>query len=243
MKDKVILITGSSRGIGAATARLAANRGARVIVHASERSEYIDTIARDLNAERMICDITNRIEVAGEISRLIKIAGHIDALINCAGIVEPKQFNESTDEDWLRHFRVNFLGTVNVVQAVIPYMLERRGGRIVNVASICGHPSMSSNGVMAYSASKAAVINLTSSLAKEYAPHIAINAVSPGYTITRLSDKWDKRVWGLVESSLLGRAAETKEIAEPLLFLASDVESEWLTACNSILFSLLKLIR
>ena len=99
-------------------------------------------------------------------------------------------------------------------------MQKARGGRIVNIASI--RANIGTSGKPVYSASKAAIVNLTSVLAKEFAPDIYVNAVSPGYTNTPISANWDKKVWKQVNTALVGRIAQPKEIAEAILFLASD---------------------
>jgi len=146
----------------------------------------------------------------------------IDGLINCAGVVKPKPFLESEDENWLTEYKVNFLGTVHFCQAIIPQMLKNKYGRIVNIASIRGHSATSTARGMSYSASKAAIVNLTASLAKEYAPDIAVNAVSPGFVQTEMSKTWNETVWNQAKSSLLKRTAQPSEIGEVLLFLVSD---------------------
>ena len=117
-------------------------------------------------------------------------------------------------------FKVNVLGTVHFCQAVIPQMQKNKYGRIVNVASLRGFGAAS--GKPAYSASKAAIINLTASMAKEFSPDIIINAVAPGFTETPIAKNWDDEVWAKVNTSLLGRIAQPKEIAEVILFLTSD---------------------
>ena len=137
--------------------------------------------------------------------------------------VEP--FIEASDENWLENYQTNFLGTVHVIQSVLPSMLANGYGSIVNVSSIRGERTMASNRGMAYSASKAAVINLTAGLAKEYAPAVRVNSVAPGFTLTDMSKTWNDTVRNQVKTALLGRGAEPEEIAEAILFLASDKAS------------------
>lgn len=225
LEGKVILITGSSRpnGIGAATAKVAKEYGAEIILHGKTESDGLKTIARDLDADFITCDVADEKTVKESIDKIIKQVGKIDVLVNCAGITNPKVFADTTDEDWMELFKVNVLGTVHFCQAVIPIMQKNNYGRIVNIASIRGYGITS--GRAAYSVSKAAIINLTSTLAKDYAPTIAVNAVSPGLTNTDMSKTWDEKVWKQVKSALLGRVAEPNEIAEVILFLASDKAS------------------
>jgi len=225
MEGKTILITGSSRGMGAAVARLASSRGARVIVHGNTETKELKKLAGNLGAEYLYCDVSDKKAVIKAVDSIMPIVKRIDSLINCAGIVVPKPFLEADDDNWLSQYRVNLLGTVHFVQAVVPYMKKSKYGRIVNVSSIRGDSVGTSNRVMAYSASKAAVINLTAALAKEYAPDIAVNAVSPGFTMTGMSKTWNDTVWIQVKSSLLGRAAKPEELAEVMLFLAGDKSS------------------
>jgi 3-oxoacyl-[acyl-carrier protein] reductase len=220
LKDKVILITGSSRGIGAATARLAKKYGATVILHGRTNSNHLKRLTKELDSDYIFGDVTDAKKVKQSVSKIVKEHGRIDALINSAGMTHRAKFMESNDKLWLDTFKVNVLGTVHFCQAVIPFMQKKKYGRIVNVASIRAHGITS--GRPAYSVSKAGIMNLTATLAKEFAPHILVNAVSPGFTKTDMSKTWDKAVWKQVNSALLKRVGKPEEIAEMLLFLASD---------------------
>ena len=216
--------TGSSSGIGEATARLAKKYDARVILHGKTESEALKNLAKELDCEYIFCDVSEKKAVDAEVQRIFKKVKRIDCLVNCAGIAPRATFLESTDELWLDIFKVNVLGTAHFCQAVIPQMQKNKYGRVVNIASIRAYENTS--GRPAYSASKAAIVNLTAVLAKEFAPQIAVNAVAPGYTDTPLAKKtWDEEVWKKVESALLGRIAQPREIAEAILFLASDKAS------------------
>jgi 3-oxoacyl-[acyl-carrier protein] reductase len=224
LKDKNILITGSSSGIGAATARLAKEHGATVILHGRTEDEKLKTLAKELNCEYIFCDVGDQNAVQSEVQKIIEKVKRIDILVNSAGIAPVQDFLESTDEFWLDMFKTNVLGTTHFCQAVIPNMQKNNYGRIVNVASIRGYPATSGN--PAYAASKGAIITTTASLAKLFAPGIAINAVAPGFTNTSMSKTWtDKKVLAQAESCLLGRIAQPEEIAEAILFLASDKAS------------------
>ena len=226
MKDKVVLITGSSRGgIGTASARIAASQGAKVVLHGHTANQELKDLAKELGCEYIVCDIADKAAVEAAVAEVIQKAGRIDALINCAAMAEAAPFLESDDDHWLRVYKVNVLGTVHFNQAVIPHMLKAKRGRIVNVASIRGHENMASSRITAYSASKASIVNLTAALAKEYAPHIAVNAVSPGFTLTHMSKGWTEAVHAQVKTALVGRAAQPEEIAEVMVFLASDKAS------------------
>ncbi len=220
LQNKTILITGSSRGIGAATARLATQYGARVVLHGKTDSDELKNIANELGTSYVVADLTSGEEISKAAEHAIANAGHIDCLINCAGITKSFPFLEASDEIWEEIFMINVLGTVRFCRALIPHMQQHGGGSIVNIASIRGRDTTS--GRTAYSTSKAAIINLTCSLAKEFAPAIRVNAVAPGFTKTDMSKEWGERTWSQSKQSLVGRAAEPIEIAEAVLFLASD---------------------
>ena len=219
LQGKTVLITGSSSGIGAATAKLALGYGATVILHGKEEDQKLKSLAKELNCKYIFCDVVDKLAVEKAVSEVSKI----DILVNCAGVTLRQNFLESTDDAWLDVFKVNVLGTTHFCQAVIPIMQKNNYGRIVNIASIRGYGITS--GRPAYSASKAAIINLTAVLAKEFSPTVAVNAVSPGFTETAMAKTWDDEVWRQVKSALLGRVAQPKEIAEAILFLASDKAS------------------
>jgi 3-oxoacyl-[acyl-carrier protein] reductase len=216
--NKVIFITGSSRGIGAATARLARARGATVILHGRTDSDALKQTAKELSSPYVVFDVGNREMTRKEIASL----GAIDILINSAGIVRPKPILELTEEDFLPEFRTNVMGTLFACQAVIPTMLQRKTGRIVNVSSIRGVAELSAARGSIYSMSKISITSLTAALAKEYAPIIAVNCVAPGFTETDMSQTWNDAVWQQARSNLLQRAAQPAEIAECILFLASE---------------------
>lgn len=220
LRDKTILITGSSSGIGAATARLAKEYGAMPILHGKTESEELKKLSKELDCEHIFCDVADKTAVESEVKRIIKKVKKIDVLVNCAGIAPRAKFLETTDELWLDLFRINVLGTTHFCQAIIPQMQKNKYGRIVNIASIRAY--IDTAGRPAYSASKAAIVNLTAVLAKEFAPDIAVNAVAPGYTDTPITKNWDDEVWAKAKTSLLARIAQPKEIAEVILFLASD---------------------
>ncbi len=225
-ENKTILITGSARGIGAATARLAHARGANVILHGRTESSQLLDLSKQLdNAPFITCDVADKAAVKKSVLQILEQVGKVDILVNSAGIVNPKPFLESEDEGWLDVFKINLLGTVHFCQALIPQMQKNKFGKIVNIASIRGHTVTASNRGMEYSVTKAAIVSLTSSLAKEFAPEITVNAVSPGFTETDISKSWNDRVWEQAGSALLNRTAQPEEIAEAILFLASDAAS------------------
>jgi 3-oxoacyl-[acyl-carrier protein] reductase len=220
---KIILIAGSSRGIGAATARLAKSYNGTVILHGKTASPQLLELGREIESKYYIGDVTDPAIIKNIVDSVIANYGRIDVLINCVGFNQRFKFTEITDDTWINVFKVNVLGTAHFCQSVMPYMKNQNYGRIVNIASIRGYPHTS--GTPAYSTAKSAVINLTAILAKEGAPHITVNAVAPGFTETDMSKNWDKEIKQLAHGSLLKRPAQPQEIAEIVLFLASDKAS------------------
>ena len=218
LENKTILFVGYSRGIGAATAKLAKNYGANVILHGRTESKELVILSQELNYKYIFCDVSDEEAVKREVGKL----GSIDVLVNNAGKNYSKPFIQLTTEDWQRNFEVNVLGPVNFSKVVIPEMSERKSGRIINVSSIKGYDHVA--GTSAYASSKAALKRLTSSMALEFAPYnILINAVAPGFTETEMTSvRMSPRIQGQIDKIPLGRMAKPEEIAEMILFLASD---------------------
>lgn len=223
LADKIILITGSSQGIGRATAQLAKNQGVRVILHDKTESEALKKTAAELGAPYIFCDVADGHAVAKAVENL----GRVDVLVNNAGISISKPFLELTDEDWMETFKVNLFGVVNFSKAVIPGMLTRKHGKIINISSVKGYPNTA--GRAAFASSKASVITLTASMAKEFAPHILVNGVAPGFTETETTKQvWSERIYQQISKTLLQRPAQPEEIAQTILFLA-DSASDYIT--------------
>jgi len=218
MKKQKILITGSSRGIGAALAKLCNNSGFEVIIHGRSKSNHLLKFSKELNSDYIYFDVRNN----SEIKNAIKGISSLDALVNSAGINISKPFEQLTSEDWNEIFSSNVFGMVNVIRNLLPQLRQSNNlARIVNLASMKG--TYSAVGRIAYASSKAAVINLTHGLAKELSPNILVNCVSPGFTSTDMTDKtMSKRIENQIDSILLKRIAQPKEIAEVILFLCSN---------------------
>ncbi|MFA6353801.1 MAG: SDR family oxidoreductase [Candidatus Paceibacterota bacterium] len=226
LKGKNILITGSSKGIGATTARLAKSYGANVIVHDKELSPELETIAKELNAEKIICDIKDKEAVFREVNKLLEKKIQIHCLANVAGAINHKPFLETTEEDWFFAYKTNLLGTVYMCQALIPSMQSYKYGRIVNIGSIRAYPQGTIISNLPYSAAKAAVVNITAALAKEYAKDgISVNSISPGGVNTDIAKSWNAEILKKNSDVLLGRIGEPEEIAEVICFFLSDKAS------------------
>lgn len=224
LQDKLVLITGSSRGIGAATAKLAHKYGARVIIHGKSETEELRMMANNLNGQYFNCDVSDQEETSAKLFEILASCGTPDILINCVGILGHRL--SFAKNDWATTFATNLFGIVQICQQVSTHILEAtRTGSIVNVVSTRGIAHMANYYRMDYSASKAALISATMALAKGLAPQIRVNALSPGYTRTEMAKNWQPQAWKQIKTIPLQRPAEPEEIAEAILFLASDKAS------------------
>ena len=229
LKDKVAIITGGTRGIGLATARLFKENNAEVIIFGKEK-ESVDKAIETLNEEgHQVIGYYPNLSDYNEIEKIIKEVyekyGHIDILINNAGISANKKIEDTTSEDFSKIMDLNVNAIFNMSKAVISYMKQQKSGVILNTSSmvsIYGQPS----GV-GYPASKFAVNGITKSLARELAPsNIRVNAVAPGITKTEMVASLPKEmIEPLIKTIPLGRIGEPRDIANAFLFLASDMAS------------------
>jgi 3-oxoacyl-[acyl-carrier protein] reductase len=227
LKDKTALITGGGRGIGLATALLMLSEGARVGIvevneaHAQKGIESARSKGYSLKA--FMGDVSKKDQVIGFTEAFVKEFGRIDILVNNAGVAISRPFLEKTVEDWIKTLEVNLIGVFLCAQAAAPHMLAQKSGKIINISSIRGIEHCGREGIMDYSAAKAGVINLTKTMAKELAPHINVNAVAPGHTLTEMTAPLPDSVkQNMIEGSYLKRMAQPEDIARAILFLASD---------------------
>lgn len=225
LTGRTLLVAGSSRGIGAATARQAADLGARVVVHGRTHSDGLVGLAAELGAEAIACDGIDATAVREAVGGLVAKGILPDALICTLGAVAPTSPLVTDVPGWIDMFRANVLAPVNFVQALAPHLLARDGGSVALVSSIRGRDNLSSPETLAYGAAKAALENVTAAFAKELAPTVRVNAVAPGFATTDMSSTWSLAVQQQVGTALLGRAAQPEEIARVLLFLVSDAAS------------------
>lgn len=224
--SKTVLITGASRGIGAETARQFARAGYRVAInyytHRQSANQLLKELEKDeADAAAFCADISDRIQVDSMVRQVAARFGQIDVLVNNAGIAQQKLFTDITPDEWHRMFAVNIDGMFHTTQAVLPQMIRRQSGRIINLSSIWGIAGASCE--VHYSASKAAVIGFTKALAKELGPsHIAVNCVAPGVIDTEMNAKLDQdTIDSLCEETPLGIIGKPADIAGTILFLAS----------------------
>lgn len=220
---QTVLITGASRGIGAAAARLFAAQGYRVAICCHTQMEKAEELAASLpDAAAFTADVAKETDVVRMVDAVHSRFGEIHVLINNAGIAMQKLFTDTTAADWNRIFDVNVTGIFYACRAVLPEMIRRKSGRIVNVSSMWGVTGASCE--VAYSASKAAVIGLTKALAKEVGlSGITVNCVAPGVIDTEMNANLsaeDRAV--LCDETPLARIGTAQEAAQAILFLASD---------------------
>lgn len=226
LKDKVAVITGSTKGMGKATALLFAKEGARLVINSrsdEKKEDSVTELIKKVGADAIFvkADITKPKEVEHLFTETVDAFGAVDILINNAGVHNPKDFFKLTVEDWEKILHVNLIGTFLCSQKAAKIMLDQKSGRIINIASVRGLPHCARQGNMDYSASKAGVINFTKSLAKRLAPNIQVNAVAPGPTDTPMSS-WTEAD---LKKTYLGRLLQPEEIAKISLFLAADAPS------------------
>jgi NAD(P)-dependent dehydrogenase (short-subunit alcohol dehydrogenase family) len=223
LSGKTALIFGGARGIGREVALSFQREGANVAVADLRPVSNLDE-NKDLGEAYLIdCDVSRDTDVSRAVRHTIEQFGALDILVNNAGIGHPATpFQEFSDDDFSRIMDINLRGTAYGMRAVIPHMMARGSGRIINTASQLAHKPAPQQAL--YSASKAAVVAMTSAVASELAPHgITVNCVCPGPTETALwnaSDPdWIK--WKIAQLPI-GRAASTSEIASAYVYLASD---------------------
>jgi 3-oxoacyl-[acyl-carrier protein] reductase len=228
LDDRVVLVTGSSRGIGHAVAAAFAESGARVVVNSATDTDGGARTVRVIEAKggtaRYVpADVTDPPMVEQLFTTVEGDLGPVDILINNAGVTESVPFLEATKDHWLRMLNVNLLSTVLCSQRAARPMLDRGSGVIINTSSVRGFDANGREGIMAYSAAKAAVNNFTRTLAKELAPTVRVNAVAPGFVATSYMDRvTDELKASWLEAIPLKRFMSPREIAEAYLFLAES---------------------
>lgn len=224
---KVVLVTGASRGIGAATIKKFASLKANVIINynndlnsALKLKEEIEKYNVDVLLIK--CDVSNEEEVINMVDQIIAKFKKIDILVNNAGIAIDTTFEDKTVSNFQKILNVNLIGTFLVSKYVGKKMLENKEGKIINISSTNGIDTTYPES-LDYDASKAGVISLTRNLAKQYAPYINVNAVAPGWVKTDMNREITfEQMEEFKKDILLNRIAEPEEIADVIVFLASS---------------------
>lgn len=227
LENKVAIITGASRGIGAEIAKTFAKNGATVIVNYSGSQLKAEEVVNEINkngnkATAYKCNVADFDEVKEMMAYVVSEYGKIDILVNNAGITKDNLLMAMKEEDFDNVIDVNLKGTFNCMKHVVRQMIRQKQGRIINLSSIVG--VRGNAGQLNYSASKAGVIGMTKSLAKEIASrNITVNAIAPGFIETDMTEALDEKVKEQVLAEIPARKlGNVKDIAQAALFLASE---------------------
>ncbi len=226
LKDKVVIVTGSTKGIGKEIALEFGRCGAKVVVsgrnedRANEVCEEIRAAGGEATA--VIADVSKMEDAQTLIDKTAETYGRIDVLVNNAGITRDNLIMRMKEEDWNTVVDINLKGTFNCVKSITRLMMKQRGGKIINITSVVGQ--IGNAGQVNYSASKAGIIGLTKSVAKELATRgITCNAIAPGFIETDMTDVLDEKTReGLLTQIPLNRLGSVSDIARVTTFLASD---------------------
>lgn len=225
--NKVVLVTGSSRGIGRSIAVKFAKEGANVVINYKNNEKEAETITEIISSygRECICikaDVSKEDEVKSMIEEIIHKFGHLDILVNNAGIAIDSDFQDKKITDFQDTLNTNLIGVFLVSKYAASYMMEKKYGKIINVSSTNGIDTTYPYSID-YDASKAGLINLTRNLAIQFSPYLNVNAIAPSWIETEMNSDLPKQyLKEEKEKILLKRFAEPEEIADLVLFLASD---------------------
>lgn len=226
LTNKVAIITGASQGIGKGMAETFSKAGAHVAC-VSRNKDNLKSVADSLIknggvASFYTCDVSSLDAFQNTIKEIAENHGSVDILVNNAGVCKDKLIMRMSEDDWNKVININLNGAFNGIKAVSQIMIKQRAGRIINISSIVG--LIGNPGQANYAASKAGLIGLSKSAAKELAPRgITVNAIAPGYIATDMTDQiTDQAKENLITKIPLGRIGSPSDIAASALFLASD---------------------
>ena len=232
-ENKVAVITGGTTGIGKEIALELAKNGYNIAINYRNETDTMNDLKQEIESNNVKCifvraDVSNFEETENMVKEIINEFGKIDVLVNNAGITQDGLIMRMKKESFDQVININLGGTFNVTRNVVPYMVKQRSGRIINVSSVVGITGNA--GQSNYAASKAGIIGLTKSLAKELSSRgILVNAIAPGFIETKMTDKLGDSVkQSILEQIPLGRMGEPKEVAKVVKFLASD-DSSYIT--------------
>lgn len=220
---KTVLVTGGARGIGKAISEKFAKNGYNVIVNYSKSEEAAYALAQEYsNVRTFKADISNKKDVKNMIEFAQNEFKGVDILVNNAGISSSGLIQDLSEEELNRIFAVNVNGSIFCAQAVLPDMISKKNGKIINISSVWGMVGASNE--VAYSASKAAIIGFTKALAKEVGPsNIHVNCVAPGIIMTDMVSDYSVEEFDNIRSNIpLDRIGSTEDIANIVYFLATD---------------------
>lgn len=229
MVKKIALVTGASRGIGRAVSEKLAQNGYTVCINYTKSKELAEELANQINGFAICADVADKLQVKSMIFEIISKFGKIDLLVNNAGVSRIDLFDAIPDEFSKNILNTNLGGTLNCSRAVLPYMLSKKSGNIVNISSMWGEVGASCE--VDYSASKAGIIGFTKALAKEVGlSGIRVNCVSPGVILTDMNLKTlsEDDLNALKEETPLGTLGSPDDVAEAVYFFASE-KSKFIT--------------
>ncbi|MFH1347065.1 MAG: 3-oxoacyl-[acyl-carrier-protein] reductase [Candidatus Margulisiibacteriota bacterium] len=221
LKNKNALVTGAAQGIGKAIAVALAKAGAKVVV-SDVNLELATQTAQEVNGVPLKLNVTDLAEAETTLKKIKEDLGSIDILVNNAGITKDTLFLRMKKEDWDLVLNINLNGVFNLCKATVPLMMKQRSGKIINIASIVGE--MGNVGQANYAASKAGVIGLTKTLAREVASRgITVNAIAPGFIQTAMTDKIPEEAKKkMMEVIPMAKLGQPEDVANACLFLASS---------------------
>jgi len=230
LSGQIAVVTGGGRGIGRAISIELAKLGAKVIVNYSRSADAAEKVVSEIasaggQAEAMCFDVADSESTTRALKEILENDGKIDILVNNAGIADDSLLVRTKDDQWDKTINVNLKGSFNTSRAVAKAMMKAKSGRIINISSVIGE--MGNAGQAAYAASKAGVLGLTKSLAKELASRgVTVNAVTPGYIVTDMTDDMTDVAKEAVQNSIpLGRLGSSEDVAKLVGFLSSDSAS------------------
>lgn len=216
LAGQIILITGSSSGIGAATARLLNAAGATVVINSVRSAEAGRELAAELEGSTYVqADVADEEQALGLVDEVIETHGRLDVLVNNAGtteVIPHHDLDAATPEVWQRIFSVNVFGTWQLTVAAVPHLRASGRGQVVNVSSLAGERATGSS--IPYACSKAAVSHMTRLLATTLAPDIRVNAVAPGLVDTPWTEEWDAVRSFVTSQAPLQRSGRPEDVAE-----------------------------
>lgn len=225
-KDRVVVITGAARGIGAEIAREFSNKGATIVISDINQDNLNNTYAElsksNSNVLAIKTDISKLKEAQHLIEKTLESYDKVDVLVNNAGITRDNLLMRMNEDEWDQVIDINLKGTFNCIKAVTRAMVKQKYGKIINISSVVG--LMGNAGQSNYSASKAGIIGLTKSVARELASrNITCNAIAPGFIETRMTANLDEKVIDNLKSQIpLGRLGSVTDVAKLVCFLASE---------------------